>query len=109
MATAATASTTSNTNRVVDLRELFSQRWVAWSCFVLVLGVAVWFRVWNLDHVPGINGDEAWYGVQAMSWLRGEAVSWTTPTGNPLNPLYFLPLTAVHAVWACGNCDLSRR
>ncbi len=106
MTTADSASTTGKTSGVIGLRESHLQRWVAWCCFVLVLGVAVWFRVWNLDRVPGINGDEAWYGVQATSWLRGEAVSWTTPTGNPLNPFYFLPLTVVHAVWGVGVWQL---
>lgn len=106
MATTDTEPTTSQTARVGKVRGLFSGRWVAWCNGLLVLGIAVLFRVWNLGHVPGINGDEAWYGVQAMSWLRGEAVSWSTPTGNPLNPFYFLPLTAVHAVWGVGVWQL---
>lgn len=106
MATTDTEPTTSKTARVKDVRGLLSSRWVVWCSGLLVLSIAVWFRVWNLGHLPGINGDEAWYGVQAMSWLRGETVSWSTPTGNPLNPFYFLPLTAVHAVWGVGVWQL---
>ena len=53
-----------------------------------MVGVAIGFRLWNLGSTPGINGDEAWIGVQAQLWLRGEAIAWKTPTGNPLN-LFF--------------------
>jgi len=81
-------------------------RWATWLCGFVLLGVAVWFRLWKLDSVPGVNGDEAWYGVQAMTWLGGEPMAWRTPTGNPLNPFYFLPLTAVHALWGVGFWQL---
>jgi Dolichyl-phosphate-mannose-protein mannosyltransferase len=48
--------------------------------------------------LPGVNGDEAWYGVQVQDWLRGEPLAWRTPTGNVANLLYLLPLAAVHVV-----------
>ena len=85
---------------------LFSWRWAAWLFGCVLLAVAVWFRLWKLDSVPGVNGDEAWYGVQAMRWLGGEPIAWRTPTGNPLNPFYFVPLTAVHAMWGVGFWQL---
>ena len=72
-----------------------------------LLGVAVFFRVWRIDHVPGVNGDEAWLGVQALAWLDGKPVEWTTPTGNPINPFYFLPLAALH-VWLPPSIALLR-
>jgi hypothetical protein len=62
-----------------------------------LLAVAVFFRVWKLDHVPGINGDEAWSGVLALSFLSGEPIAWRTPTGNLLNVFYLGPLVALHA------------
>lgn len=67
-------------------------------CLGMVL-VGAWCRFWRLDHLPGVNGDEAWAGVQAVRLLAGEEISWRTPTGNPLNPFYFLPLVALHALW----------
>ena len=67
-------------------------------CFALAV-VGVWFRFWRLDHLPGLNGDEAWGGVQAARMAAGEEVPWRTPTGNPLNPFFFLPLAALHALW----------
>lgn len=51
-----------------------------------MFAVAFWFRVEGLPDLPGINGDEAWYGVQAENLLAGRPVAWRTPTGLPLNP-----------------------
>jgi hypothetical protein len=67
------------------------------NCLAL-LCVAVFLRCFHLANLPGMNGDEAWSGVQALRWLRGESISWWTPTGNPLNWFYFVPLVALHAV-----------
>jgi hypothetical protein len=58
--------------------------------------LAVWFRCRALDNIPGLNGDEAWYGVQAVQMLRTGPLSWQTPTGNPLNPLFFGPLALLN-------------
>src|SRR5688500_10239541 len=88
------------------VRPLLSLRLAAaWPRLALItinmvglLSVAVGMRIWQLDHVPGINGDEAWYGIQAMRLLNGEAVAWQTPTNNVLNPLFFVPLTALHMI-----------
>ena len=66
---------------------------------VLLLVVAVLLRVWELGNVPGMNGDEAWSGVQALRLLHGEPIAWTTPTGNPINWFFLLPTAALHAIW----------
>ncbi|MDZ4817595.1 MAG: glycosyltransferase family 39 protein, partial [Planctomycetota bacterium] len=68
------------------------------NCLALLLAAIV-LRCWELGTIPGINGDEAWYGVQVMQILHGEAFSFTTPTGNLANPFYFLPLLALHSVF----------
>ena len=65
-----------------------------------ILAVAVVLRVIKLDNIPGVNGDEAWMGVQAMAALRHDRLfSWRTPTGNPLNLFFFLRELALHAIW----------
>lgn len=56
---------------------------------LLILGGCV-LRLWGLDRLPGLNGDEAWLAVQAQHWLRGEAFTLRTPTHMFLNPLLFL-------------------
>jgi hypothetical protein len=55
-----------------------------------VLAVSLTFRLLWLDRLPGINGDEAWYGVQVQRCLEGMTWSGRTPTGLPINPLLFL-------------------
>ena len=63
-----------------------------------LLATGIWFRIVELDHVPGLNGDEAWSGVQAVNFLQGKEVAWRTPTGNPLNVFFIGPLVLLHAV-----------
>lgn len=67
---------------------------------LLLVAVALWFRCWMLDNIPGINGDEAWYGVMAEELSRGTASSFRTPTGNLLNPFFLGPLVLLHLVFA---------
>ncbi len=64
-----------------------------------LLTVAVWLRCRDLANLPGINGDEAWYGVQAEAWLHGEPIDWRTPTGNLVNPLFFGPQLILHSIF----------
>jgi hypothetical protein len=63
---------------------------------IAVLAVAMWFRGWDLGRVPGINGDEAWYGVQAERIADGRCFSWRTPTGNAINPFFMAPQVVLH-------------
>jgi hypothetical protein len=64
-----------------------------------LLAVGIWFRCRDLNNMPGVNGDESWYGVQAELVLRGQPIEWRTPTGNLLNPLFFAPQLLLHAVF----------
>ncbi|MHB1034147.1 MAG: glycosyltransferase family 39 protein [Pirellulales bacterium] len=98
--TALADSPTEMADRPTDRIALPAGRWCR-RLLVLnglaLIAVAVFFRVWKLDHVPGINGDEAWSGVLALSFLSGEPIAWRTPTGNLLNIFYLGPLAALHA------------
>lgn len=62
---------------------------------VLVLGVGL--RVALLDRVPGLHGDEAWYGVNVQVLFDGGQPFLRTPPGNPLNPWHSIPLLALSA------------
>lgn len=57
---------------------------------------AVFLRFHALGTIPGLNGDEAWYGIRAWQVLHGGGQGWNTPTGNPLNPLFVGPLALLH-------------
>ena len=62
-----------------------------------LLLVAVWFRCRALGNIPGLSGDEAWYGVQAWDLLHHGTWPLLTPTGNLLNPFFFGPLLLLQA------------
>lgn len=66
---------------------------VAISMICIVAGI--FFRIWELQRFPGINGDEAWYGVWIYDVLEGVDRDWVTPSKLPLNPFYMLPLTLI--------------
>ncbi|MBV9122987.1 MAG: hypothetical protein JO112_06505 [Planctomycetes bacterium] len=66
---------------------------------VLLLGVSILFRVLALDRYPGINGDEAWYGVQVKEFLTGGHYLLKTPSGLVLNPAYSGLLLILQAIW----------
>ena len=53
---------------------------------VLAIGVAV--RSVAIDRLPGINGDEAWYGANVHLLLDGERPFLRTGVGNVLSPLH---------------------
>jgi len=55
---------------------------------ILLLAVSIFLRVAALDHIPGMYGDEAWYGVQMKQLYYDGSCAWRTPNGNPLNPFF---------------------
>jgi hypothetical protein len=71
-----------------------------------ILTVAIGLRAWHLGNIPGLNGDEAWSGVQAMRLVGGQPFSCRTPTGNPVNPFYLGPLAALHLFLAPSTAVL---
>ena len=79
---------------------------MALNALALVL-TAIWLRGHSLGNIPGINGDEAWYGVQAWRMFHGGTIDWHTPTGNPLNPLFVGPLALLH-LWFTPSFVLLR-
>lgn len=84
---------------------------------VLVAVVAAGFfvRIIALGRLPGINGDEAWYGVNVHLLLDGEVPFLRTGVGNILSPLHsgillgieslagpsFALLRVPSVVWGC--------
>jgi hypothetical protein len=63
-----------------------------------ILGVALLARLIWLDSLPGVNGDEAWYGLWAEGLLRDQAWGGMSFTGRP-PPLFFIvPLAIVQTV-----------
>lgn len=61
---------------------------IAFGLIAVVVLIAVAFRFYELGRLPGLNGDEAWYGAKLNQWRAGEKVDWRTPTGNFPGPLH---------------------
>jgi 4-amino-4-deoxy-L-arabinose transferase-like glycosyltransferase len=66
---------------------------------ILCLALAVFYRLYALGRLPGINGDEAWYGVQLQRFSDGVLTSWRTPSGNLPGPLHLLVLGLLQFVF----------
>jgi hypothetical protein len=63
-----------------------------------LLALAVTARLLWLHSLPGVNGDEAWYGVWVEGALRDRVWGGATPTGNFPNPFFLAPLGIVQAI-----------
>jgi hypothetical protein len=64
-----------------------------------LLLVGVFFRLWKLGTIPGVNGDEAWLGWKAFEFARNGKLDWITNSGNLTSPFYILPLAALHKIF----------
>ncbi|HEY1553400.1 MAG TPA: hypothetical protein VGF94_01140 [Kofleriaceae bacterium] len=60
-----------------------------------LLATAVCFRLMHLSSIPGINGDEGWWGVQAQAWLHGQPYEARTTSGNAIDMAFLVPLGLV--------------
>ena len=74
------------------------ERRVLTGVIAALLGTAIVFRSMSLSSVPGIGGDEGWWGMQALAWLSGRPYEAQTTSGNPTDLFYLIPLAFVHAL-----------
>ncbi len=65
---------------------------------VILISDAVFFRIWHLANIPGLNGDETFFGINAISLLRNGKYVWTTPNGNFVDPFIQLPAIILAAI-----------
>jgi hypothetical protein len=65
-----------------------SRERVAYGVWLAVLAGAVAARTVELGRWPGLNGDEAWYGVNVLEFLNGGTPFLHTGVGNPLSPIH---------------------
>jgi hypothetical protein len=73
------------------------RRFLALSIAVLV-GTGAIFRLVRLSSVPGISGDEGWWGIQATALLAGRPYETHTTSGNPTDLVFLVPLALLHAI-----------
>ena len=74
------------------------ERRIVTAIVAVLLGTAIWFRLLRLDSVPGISGDEGWWGVQALAWLSGRPYEPRTTSGNPIDLFFLVPVALLHAI-----------
>ena len=86
-------------NLAANCDSRWAHRFLTFNLIALLLVAAV-IRCRDLGRIPGINGDEAWYGVQVEKLLAGRPINGLTPTGNVLNPFLFGPQLFLH--WLFG-------
>jgi hypothetical protein len=80
---------------------------VAVSVFTVAAGLVA--RTWQLDRLPGINGDESWYGCNAFRFIHLLPIWWHTPVGNRINPFYQGLIFYEHAVLRMAPSFLALR
>lgn len=74
------------------------ERRVVIAIVIAFIGTAVAFRFMHLGTIPGINGDEGWWGVQATRWLDDLPYEAKTTSGNPIDMAFLVPLGLLHGV-----------
>ena len=74
------------------------ERRIVTAIVAVLLGTAIWFRLLRLGSVPGLSGDEGWWGVQALAWLAGRPYEPRTTSGNPIDLFFLVPVALLHAI-----------
>jgi hypothetical protein len=64
-----------------------------------LLLAAVSLRLVHLGWMPGIDGDEGFWGVQALRWLHSQPYEARTTSGNPIDLFLLVPLGLAHVIW----------
>jgi hypothetical protein len=63
---------------------------------LLAAGVA--FRLMHLSSMPGVSGDEGWWGIQALAWLSNRPYEARTTSGNPTDLFFLIPVALVQTI-----------
>ncbi len=74
------------------------ERYITVAIITALLGTGLAFRMLHLGSIPGINGDEGWWGVQCTRWAQGVAYETKTTSGNPVDMAFLVPLGLLHKV-----------
>lgn len=69
--------------------------WPLW----LIVAAAVFLRIYEVGSLPGLIGDEAWYGVQTQRLLAGTGGELRTPTGNVPGLIQMGSLALLHSLF----------
>lgn len=59
-----------------------------WVLFALLVCVSIFLRIFHLENIPAICGDEAWTATQAQLAARGLPHTWIVTSHRLLSPFY---------------------
>jgi len=85
-------------SRVSNSDSRGSTRFLLISLYGGILALALLARFVWLDSLPGVNGDEAWFGVWVEGMLRDHRWGGMSFTARPPDPFYLGPLAMVQAI-----------
>lgn len=77
-------------NRVLPPTLSQQLRWLLPLIAMVLVGAGAFFRFYQLDHIPGLNGDDAWLPAQMRSYFSGGTFTFFTPTHRLISPTYFI-------------------
>jgi hypothetical protein len=67
---------------------------------VCVIAASIFFRIYQLDHIPGLSGDESALAVVSKALLSGDSTRIRTGTGNLFHPAFHGLVFVVNAIAA---------
>jgi hypothetical protein len=70
--------------------------WPLW----LIVAAAIFTRLYEFGRIPGMHGDEGWYGVQILNLIDGRAGELRTPTGNVPGLIHGGSLALLHSMFS---------
>lgn len=73
--------------------------WLAGVLVGVLVAAAVLFRIYAIARVPGINADEAWYGVHAQRLAEAGFAAIRTPNGNAPGVMQLGELFLLHKIF----------
>ncbi len=74
---------------------------------VAVCGAAFALRFLWLD-LPGLNGDEGYFGWKALRAASGDFARWRTGSARPMSPFFIAPTALLHALGFPPSIALAR-
>jgi hypothetical protein len=78
------------------------ERWLSrgsWFALALVAAGAIALRLLSIDHLPGINADETYYGVHALELMEGRPIALRSGSDLPLNAPFFGLVWLLHMLF----------
>ena len=61
-----------------------------WAIFTILILIAIFFRIYHLENIPAVCGDEAWTAAQAQLAAKNLPHTWFVTAQRFLSPFYIV-------------------